>query len=97
VKFVQVIEFKTRRWDEIDTLMDSWVATTDGKRTASWSISGRDRDRADTYIELVEFPSYDDAMRNNDLSETASFADAIAALCEETTFRNVDVLREDSL
>jgi hypothetical protein len=97
MKFMQIIEFKTTRWDDVNELMDAWVATTEGQRTASWAISGQDRDQADTYLEVVEFPSHEDAMRNNDLPETAKFSEGISALCDETTFRNVDVLREDSL
>ena len=31
----------------------------------------RDRDRPNTYVDIVEFPSYEDAMKNSELPETA--------------------------
>jgi hypothetical protein len=98
MKFVQVIEYTTSRYDEVEKLMDEWVAATEGKRTPTHEISGRDRDRPNTYVQIVEFPSYEDAMRNNDLPETNDFAERIQALCDgPATFRNLDVVREEEL
>jgi hypothetical protein len=56
VKFVQIIEFATSRYDEVDKLMDEWMAATEGKRTPTHEISGRDRDQPNTYLQIVEFP-----------------------------------------
>jgi hypothetical protein len=98
VGFVQLIEYRTSKRDEVDRVMDGWMAATKGKRTASRSVTGKDRDRPDTYIEIVEFPSYEDAMRNSDLPETGEFAKKMFELCDgEPTFRNLDVTRDDSL
>ena len=41
--FMQVIDCKTTRADELDRLMDAWVEATEGKRTATHSVVGRDR------------------------------------------------------
>jgi hypothetical protein len=98
MKFVQIIEYTTSRYDEIDKLMDEWMAATEGKRTPTREVSGRDRDQPDTYVQIVEFPSYDEAMRNSNLPETGQFAQRIAALCDgPATFRNLDVVREEAL
>ncbi|MFI5054125.1 MAG: hypothetical protein ACHQDE_07165 [Acidimicrobiia bacterium] len=98
MKFVQIIEFKTSRYDEIDKLMDEWMAASTGKRTPTHEISAKDRDQPDTYLQIVEFPSYEEAMRNNDLPETGKFAERIAALCDgPAKFRNLDVVREEAL
>ena len=97
-KFIQIIELTTSRYDEVSKLMDEWVAATEGTRTPTHAYSGRDRDRGDTYLQIVEFPSYEAAMRNNDLPETGAFAKKIEALCDgPARFRNLDVVRDDSL
>ena len=98
MKFVQLIEFTTSRYDEVNAIMDEWMAATQGKRTPTHEITGRDRDRPDTYIQIVEFPSYDEAMRNSDLPETSEFAGRMMKLCDgEAIFRNLDVVREEEL
>ena len=56
------------------------------------------QDRPDTYILIVEFSTYDDAMANSALPETADFAERLAELCDSPPiFRNLDVERVDEL
>ena len=96
--FVQVIEMTTTKVAEIEELMSQWVAATQGRRSARRSLLTRDRDRPDTYVLVVEFPSYEEAMANSALPETAAFAEKLAALCaSEPAFRNLDVVRADVL
>ena len=55
----------------------------------------RDRDRANTYVQIVEFPSYEEAMANSELPDTAEVATRLAELCDgPPTFRNLDVTRD---
>jgi quinol monooxygenase YgiN len=90
--FVQIIEFTTTRPDEIEALTKEWEAKTEGRRTAQRGTLTQDRDRPDTYVQIVEFPSYEDAMANSELPETASFAERVSALCDgPMVFRNLDV------
>jgi len=97
MKFMQIIEYKTSRFDEVSRIMDDWMAQTTGRRAMGSAATGRDRDTADTYIEVVTFPSYEEAMRNNDLPETNAFAEKMMELCDgPAIFRNLDVVREDS-
>ncbi|WP_245568624.1 cupin domain-containing protein [Nocardia concava] len=97
-RFVQAIEFKTTHIDEFNEKLDAWLAATAGKRTALHSMETKDRDRADTYLQMVEFPSYAEAMQNSDLPETTRFAEEMAELCDgPAIFRNLDLLREDDL
>ena len=50
------------------------------------------RSRGKSYVIVVEFPSYEDAMRNSALPETSEFAGRMMALCDgPPTFRNLDV------
>lgn len=94
MKFIQIIEFRTSRSDELDALLDEWLARTEGTRTTSWQTQTQDRDQPNTYLQIVEFPSYEAAMENNERPETSDFAAKMAALCEgPPTFRNLDVLR----
>jgi hypothetical protein len=91
--FIQIIEVTTDRVDECQALVDEWERTTTGRRTARRGTFTKDRDRPDTYVQIVEFPSYEDAMANSALPETAAFAKGIAELSTAPmAFRNLDVL-----
>ena len=96
--FMQVIEMVTSRIAEVEALTDEWKAATEGKRKASRAVLAADRDRSNTYVQMVEFASYEEAMENSNLPETADFAGRLAALCDgPPAFRNLDVRRIDDL
>jgi hypothetical protein len=96
--FIQIMEITTKRVDEIQTLIDRWVASTEAGRTARRATRTADRDRTDTYLQIVEFPSYEDAMANSDLPQTGQFAEQLIKLCDTPPqFRNLDVRRVDDL
>ena len=96
--FVQIIEIETTRPDEVEALVSEWRAKTEGTRKAQRGTFTKDRDRPDTYVQIVEFPSYEDAMANSELPETASFAERLRALCDgPLLFRNLDVLSVEDL
>ncbi|MFF2507930.1 ester cyclase [Streptomyces sp. NPDC058067] len=96
--FVQVIDCRTTRFDEMNRLMDTWVDQTKGKRTATHSVIGKDRSDDSHFIEIVEFPSYEEAMRNSHLPETDRIFQEMVALCEQTpTFTDLDVVRDEQL
>jgi hypothetical protein len=96
--FIQIIEYETTHPTELDALLDEWVTATEGKRTATHEMHTRDRDRPGRYVDIVEFPSYELAMRNSELPETQRIAAKMRALCEsEARFLNLDVLRDEAL
>ncbi|MET7696080.1 ester cyclase [Streptomyces sp. NPDC005485] len=96
--FVQLIDCRTSRFDEMDRLMDTWVEQTKGKRTATHSVIGKDRSDDSHFIEIVEFPSYEEAMRNSNLPETDRIFREMVSLCDEMpTFTDLDVVRDDDL
>ncbi|MGP4044841.1 ester cyclase [Streptomyces sp. 2A115] len=96
--FVQLIDCKTSRFDEMNRLMDTWVEQTKGKRTATHNVIGKDRSDASHFIEIVEFPSYEEAMRNSNLPETDRIFREMVALCDEMpTFTDLDVVRDEQL
>ncbi|MER7622469.1 ester cyclase [Streptomyces sp. NPDC126503] len=96
--FVQIIDCKTSRVEDLNRLMDHWVERTRGKRTATHSIVGTDRSDASHVVEIVEFPSYEVAMRNSQLPETDRIFREMVALCDEMpTFTDLDVVRDEAL
>ncbi|MFF2080998.1 ester cyclase [Kitasatospora sp. NPDC058162] len=93
--FVQIIDCKTDRLDDLNRLMDTWAAQTRGKRTASHAMVATDRSDTQHVVEIVEFPSYEEAMRNSKLPETDRIFREMVALCEEPpTFTDLDVVRD---
>ena len=95
--FIQIIEVTTTRPEEIQRLVEEWSLKTEGRRTAYRSTFTADRDRAGTYVQIVEFPSYQEAMTNSSLPETGEFAEKLAGLCDgPPVFRNLDVQRVDA-
>ena len=96
--FIQIIEYKTTRIEELNAALDGWLEKTKGKRAATRGLQTQDRDAQNTYVQIVEFPSYEEAMANSKLPETSDFAAQLAALCDgPPTFRNLDVLREEQM
>ncbi|MGW0335988.1 ester cyclase [Streptomyces sp. NPDC003011] len=96
--FVQLIDCRTSRFDEMNRLMDTWVEQTRGKRTATHAVVGKDRSDASHFVEIVEFPSYEEAMRNSGLPETDRIFRDMVALCDaEPTFTDLDVVRDEQL
>lgn len=96
--FIQIIEYTTSRIDELNTALDGWLEATKGKRAATRGVQTRDRDAANTYVQIVEFPSHEAAMANSNLPETSEFAAKLASLCDgPPSFRNLEVLREEQM
>ncbi|MET9695717.1 ester cyclase [Streptomyces sp. NPDC006529] len=96
--FVQIIDYETRRFDEMNALIDRYAEETAGRRTVTHTLIGKDREAGTHYVDLVEFPSYEDAMRNSQLPETERMFQEMVSLCDGMpTFTNLDVVREQHL
>ncbi|MEV7612259.1 ester cyclase [Streptomyces sp. NPDC089799] len=96
--FVQIIDYKTRRYGDLSDLMDRYVAQSQGRRTVTHSMIGQDREDMEHYVDVVEFPSYEDAMKNSQLPETDKMFQEMMALCDGMpTFTNLDVVRDEQL
>lgn len=90
--FVQLIEFHARDIDRFRGLVERWRERIGREATARWALVTADRDRPDTYVELVAFPDHASAMRNSEHPATAEFAKDMQEATEgEATFRNLDV------
>jgi hypothetical protein len=91
--FVQIIEFKTSRVNEIRDLM----AEMEDRLGAGAALRGTvtaDLDRPGYYLSIVEFGSRQSAMENSARPEVGEFASRMAALCDEPPrFYNLDVVQ----
>jgi quinol monooxygenase YgiN len=93
--FVQVFEFKTSHIDEVRALGQEIQTARGGKPGGPQRvIVTEDRDRPGTYINIVQFASYDEAMANSDDPQTQAFAKRMGELCDgPPRFYNLDLLQ----
>ena len=90
--FVQVIELKTSRVEEMRSLVAQMRAEYDPGAAVRGSVTA-DRDRPGHYYTIVEFESYEEAMRNSTRPEVSAYAARLAALCDEPPrFYNLQVM-----
>ncbi|MBC3192083.1 DUF1059 domain-containing protein [Pseudonocardia sp. C8] len=91
--FLQFIEFGTDRIGEFEALTEDWLQDIGADRTAQWYVLAADRDRPGTYVEVVGFPGYAEAMRNSEHPATARIAKRLQEMASgEPAFRNLDVI-----
>ena len=95
--FVQIIEFKTSRIEEIKDLGRPSRTGEAAAATVRRIVATEDRDRPGTYFTIVDFDSYDSAMQNSNRPETSEFAAKMAELCDgPVIFHNLDVMWEET-
>jgi hypothetical protein len=95
MEFMQIVEVPTDDVESVLALDEEWMQKTEGQRTARRQWICQDRDRPGTVVMLVEFPSYEAAMQNNDLPATGDIAIGLERLAgAQPGFRNLDVIRE---
>jgi hypothetical protein len=91
--FVQLIEFHAGDLDAWRALGEEWRERMGRETTARWIAITADRDRADTYVELVAFPDHASAMRNSEHPVTTEMSKRMQEVTEgESHFRNLDVV-----
>ena len=89
--YVQIIEFKTSRFEEIEQLADQYDLNS-GDNTARKVTMTEDRDNPGTYYNIVEFDSYESAMKNSQRPEVSQFAEQMQKICDAPPkFYNLDV------
>jgi hypothetical protein len=94
--FVQIMEIKSSRFDELDALLTKMRAERGDTLLSTRSIIAADRERAGYYFAIIEFNSYEEAMKNSNDPATSEFAREMGALLDgPPKFYNLDVLRSD--
>jgi hypothetical protein len=95
--FVQIIEFRTSKFDEMRALGDHWEAAAGGDRKVRRRMMCQDRDDPGRHFNIVFFDSYDEAMANSNLPATQEFSQKMMALGDgPPTFYNLDVVEDRS-
>ncbi|MFE2218846.1 hypothetical protein ACFW93_43930 [Streptomyces canus] len=99
MKFVQIIGFETERLDEMQQLLQEAGQRNAGRAGGpTHRMLLKDRDKPHHYLALLEFDSYDEAMRNSDDPETSKLAEQLGALSiGERVYTNCDVLESGEL
>ena len=93
--FVQIMECRTTKADEMQAMESEWEQATEGKRTVRRSILTQDRDDPNRYVILAFFDSYESAMENSKLPETQAFAERYSKLLDAPiVFHDLDVIEE---
>ena len=92
--FIQVIEWSSTRIDEVRALGEARRADMGGSGDGPARVTiTADRNRPNHYMTIVEFSSYESAMRNSSDPATDAFAKEMAELCDgPPTFHDLDVL-----
>lgn len=93
MKFVQIVDHETEQPEEFRALAEERRQAAGDASTATRGMVLRDRDNPNRYYAVIEFDSYEDAMRNSELPSTQKFAEQAAQLCTRPTrFINCDVI-----
>ncbi|WUJ71000.1 hypothetical protein OG809_38635 [Kribbella soli] len=96
--FVQIIEYRTSKPDEIKALMDDYSAKREAGGEGPTPVRGitcADRDESGRYFAIVEFASYEDAMANSARADTTEFSTRMMELCDGPgAFYNLDLVEE---
>ena len=94
--FIQIMEMRTKKVDEIMKLDHEWEQATEGKRTLRRAVVGRDRNDPERHVIIAFFDDYESAMKNSSLPETQEFATKQSALAETVQFIDLDVIDDRS-
>jgi len=91
--FVQIIEFRTSKLDEMKKVGDEWAAAIGAGRKAQRRVLCKDRDNPGRCFNIVFFDSHEQAMENSNHPVTQEFSKKMMALADgEPTFYNLDVV-----
>jgi quinol monooxygenase YgiN len=92
-QFIQIVECEATDIDGIATELTRFQVEHPGVLTAMTSTITEDRDRPGTYLAIVEFPSYEKAMEQQDNPATQEFSANLSKIMSGAPrFRNLDVL-----
>jgi hypothetical protein len=92
--FVQIMEYKTSRFDEMKELGEEYGKNDPGSLARRVLVT-ENRDKPGAFMTIVEFDSYESAMENSARPETGEFAEKMMKLADGApTFYNLDVRDE---
>jgi hypothetical protein len=93
--FIQIIEFRTSKFADMQAVGNEWEKATEGKRKAGRRVLCQDKDNPERYFNIVFFDSYEDAMENSALPETDAFSKKMMSFADGApNFYNLDVVED---
>jgi quinol monooxygenase YgiN len=95
--FVQIIEWKSSRIDEVRKLSEEFRSRQEARDDGPQRVLVlADQEQPGTYITVVQFASAEIAKANSDRPDTSEFARRMAELCDgPPTFRNTEVYDDE--
>jgi hypothetical protein len=93
--FVQIIECRTKQFEQMRAVGEEWEKATEGKRKTRRRVLAQDRDNPGRYFNIVFFDSYEEAMENSALPETDRLSKKLMSFADgPPTFYNLDVVED---
>jgi hypothetical protein len=93
--FVQIIEYRSSKLDEMRKVGEEWEAAVGGDSKALRRVLCEDRDNPGHYLNIVFFDSYEAAMENSNHPVTQEFSQKMMGLAEgPPTFYNLNVVED---
>ena len=90
--FIQLIEYETNDVEAVQKAILKFREEHPGVMTFTTSRVAEDRDKPGTYISIVEFPSYEEAMKQSNDPALSGFVQSVGPeLMANPRFRNLDV------
>jgi hypothetical protein len=95
MSFVQIIDFRTSKYDEMRKVGEEWEAAIGSRSKARRRVMCEDRDNPGRYLNIVFFDSYEEAMENSKDPVTQEFSQRMMALGDgPPTFSNLNVVED---
>ncbi|HEY0519814.1 MAG TPA: hypothetical protein VGC84_10015 [Ilumatobacteraceae bacterium] len=93
MSFIQIIDCHTEKFDEMQKAARDWEEATQDRRTVRRQILTRDRNDPDHYMIIVFFDTFESAMENSRLPETAEIASKLGSLTSRLpNFYDLDIV-----
>ena len=90
--FIQLIEYETNDVEAVQKAILKFRDEHPDVMTFATSVVAEDRDKPGTYISIVEFPSYEEAMKQSNHPALSEFVQSVGPeLMTNQRFRNLDV------
>jgi hypothetical protein len=91
--FVQIMEIKTSRFEELKAFFEKMEAERGDTLLATRSTFTADRDRPGYYLAIIEFNSYEEAMKNSNSASTNEVVAQMRTFFDEPpNYHNLDVV-----
>jgi hypothetical protein len=95
MSFIQIIDVHSEKFDDMQAAQREWEEATENRRTVRRQILTRDRNDPDHYMIIVFFDTFESAMENSHLPETAEIASKLGSLSTRLpNFFDLDIIEE---